>query len=174
MFNDWSKCAVCGSNKANIMSMGYVVVSYCDDCNKNKRKECDDVYRKIHDEAVQLYAVFPAVKCEQLASSVKEDYFQYLVMHKQEPELVMIFEKIAREVYKLKSEGRKCHWLWDGQEGYITGDPEDNFALQSVDFCYNRLQTYDPGRGTALDYFVAACCGIFQKAKLKNWRDWAY
>jgi hypothetical protein len=180
----WFDCAVCGNEKASITSMGFVVQNYCDDCYKNRREDCDAAFKRDHDIAVKREAYLPEVKDKDI--DVKADYLQYMVMAYQEPELGMLFEKIARKVYEIKIHNYSCakNWRWNGWN-HVTKDDQgkyhyneqaeaDDFVKEAVPFCYDRLQTYDAGRATAIDYFTAACAGVYEQAKLKNWQDWAY
>ncbi len=161
------------------MSMGYISQCYCRDCADNKKEDCNAAFKKVHDEAVLEEAFRPKIKHDEI--DVRDDYFQYIVQNKQEPELEMCFRRIAEQVYLLKTTTKKDwhnNWRWipfieNVDKGTWQEVPKD-FVEAAIPYCYDRLKTYDAGRATAKDYFTAACCGLYEYAKLHNWRDWAY
>jgi hypothetical protein len=179
-------CEVCGSSSARYTDMGFVVISYCEDCHTNRQEDCREAFRKAHDEAVKREALLPEVKYKEVTDDVKEDYLQYMVQAQQEPELGMLFEKIARKVYERKIHNYACAKNWrrngwkfttqdaSGKYHYNEQAEADDFVKDVVPYCYDRLRVYDAGRATALDYFTAACCGVYEQEKFKNWQDWAY
>jgi len=163
------ECSVCGG-KSDITWMGFAVMDFCTHCYETRRDECDKVYAKSSDELVARESTLPKVEyCE---INIDQDNFQHLVQNKQEPELEQSFKDIAAQVYELKVTKLHCNKNWR----YLWYDKEEGknaFVDQSIPFLYDRLKVYNSDT-SALDYFVAAVCHVYEQAKLKNWQDWAY
>lgn len=161
MFN----CELCGNKSGQICYMGFAVVDFCETCYRDRRQECDVVYGKVSEECVEKESKLPTIDFAELTNKIDCDAFQRMV-EENDPQLDDMFAKIALAVYDLKLKNLHCNrnWRWT----------EEEMVKESVAFCKDRLLTYDPLRGLALDYFVAVADHVYSQAKKRNSYDWAY